>query len=474
MSSQEKKKNPTPTRRQPAKTSAPQRTKPAGEEAPAKAKTPRTKPVEKQAPAAPRIPVPAAPRIPVPTAEPLLELKLDPFLASCRDSDVARRRKNGEFTSHIRYEPFLMGTYKPPRKPTLKTFETEFNQIIDHHLTIIPQYRRGERINLETISWFSLSITSVLFDIETLIREYMGCSFPDTPPSDTKPDPDLPLMTRAIDALTEHLEICRKLTKDEPIPAFTSPFPKDEMPMLHAELWDFIRTMLRARLGVYAEPILTFVDWKITPKADTRIDIRKIDWRVRPPVGDLFERYQRSLEPNLRGRRGDGPRGGGSGPKREGGSHSGPNRGSRNESERGGRSASPDRGPRPERPAAQQQPETPHKAETTVKTETSAKTERPHTLTTERPRSAAPRGPRPDNRADARRSSQTDLDLALAAARDAIDQLRNNPQLPEIPLAPVNSFLRRQQHVVIIEAGFETESRGEGPGRCVFVKRTAD
>jgi hypothetical protein len=63
------------------------------------------------------------------------------------------------------------------------------------------------------------------------------------------------------------------------------------------------------------------------------------------------------------------------------------------------------------------------------------------------------------------------VDAGIEEARLAIEKLQKNPGINQIPLDPANSFIRRQQHSLIVEAGFETESRGEGRDRCVHVLR---
>lgn len=78
------------------------------------------------------------------------------------------------------------------------------------------------------------------------------------------------------------------------------------------------------------------------------------------------------------------------------------------------------------------------------------------------------------DRGPAQITGEEDLEKALQEARDAIESLKNNPTLSEVALAPGNSYIRRQQHALITEMGFGTESRGEGKGRSVFVKRGAD
>jgi hypothetical protein len=62
-------------------------------------------------------------------------------------------------------------------------------------------------------------------------------------------------------------------------------------------------------------------------------------------------------------------------------------------------------------------------------------------------------------------------EVALKEVEQALDRLRGEPSLSEVTLKPNNSFLRRLQHQVAVDAGFNTESTGEGPDRAVRISR---
>jgi hypothetical protein len=65
------------------------------------------------------------------------------------------------------------------------------------------------------------------------------------------------------------------------------------------------------------------------------------------------------------------------------------------------------------------------------------------------------------------------LEFALKETKSAIQKMTKNKTIFEFNLAPQNSFVRRQQHNVATEAGFDTESRGESRGRYVCIRRKA-
>ena len=63
------------------------------------------------------------------------------------------------------------------------------------------------------------------------------------------------------------------------------------------------------------------------------------------------------------------------------------------------------------------------------------------------------------------------MEDALKEAHKGVLEMQKNPSLFEFCLNPQNSFVRRQQHVVIAEGGFETESRGNARERHVCILR---
>jgi len=80
------------------------------------------------------------------------------------------------------------------------------------------------------------------------------------------------------------------------------------------------------------------------------------------------------------------------------------------------------------------------------------------------------RGPRRDA-APSRNGHADQEKAALEAVRNAVDQLRGNPNLAEIKLDPSNSFFRRLQHKRAVAEGFHSFSTGEGMQRSVVVTR---
>jgi hypothetical protein len=82
-----------------------------------------------------------------------------------------------------------------------------------------------------------------------------------------------------------------------------------------------------------------------------------------------------------------------------------------------------------------------------------------------------------DSRRHERKSKQKDDDtnrnteLVLAEVEKALEKFRQQPDLKEIKLTPQNSFYRRIQHQKIVDAGFISQSEGEGPDRAVTIQR---
>ncbi len=67
--------------------------------------------------------------------------------------------------------------------------------------------------------------------------------------------------------------------------------------------------------------------------------------------------------------------------------------------------------------------------------------------------------------------TQKNTELALAEVDEAIKTLAIQPGINEIKLAPLNSFYRRIQHQKIVDAGFVSQSVGEGASRAVTISR---
>lgn len=69
-------------------------------------------------------------------------------------------------------------------------------------------------------------------------------------------------------------------------------------------------------------------------------------------------------------------------------------------------------------------------------------------------------------------ASQAATDAALNEVQEAVQKLKEDPNLNLIPLRPCNSFLRRMQHEQAKNLGFFSRSEGEGKQRTVVVART--
>ena len=75
---------------------------------------------------------------------------------------------------------------------------------------------------------------------------------------------------------------------------------------------------------------------------------------------------------------------------------------------------------------------------------------------------------------DRHSQSPADEDIekqALAAVDTALQQLKDDPDMDEVFLKPMNSFYRRIQHQYAVDQGFESCSVGEGQERGVKVSR---
>lgn len=402
----------------------------------------------------------------------------DAFLYACIQSDEARRKKDGAFNSHLRYEPFLFGTYRAPKARTLEAFANDLHSILQHHWVANPQFRRGEAINTETISYFSQAVPTVFADIEDLTRLFFGRSLPMLiKPEDASDISDeFPALENAIsrfqaynDSLTEDSEAYNPAAECDDANAEASAFSN--------ELWYVISELTKEIFGEYTGALLGFVNWKFAPKEE---DVA-IDWRITPPVGAAYIKWRKSLDPDFgkpphlrRGNRDD---------KR---SDRKDDRGDKGESESPGVSAKarPRMEPgaeltltlEPTKPKSDAPKAAPKQEESDHKPHNRHAEQSSHQRSAQGDRKFDKRdrdGRKPSRNHDnaPRQSSEEQVETGLAEARAAMEQLKNDGSLKEVALAPANSFIRRAQHALIVEMGFDTESRGEGRDRCVHVLR---
>ena len=412
---------------------------------------------------------------------PRVLLNTDSFIFACHSADTARHKRDGSFNSHLRFDPFLMNSFRLPSNPGVKQLAGLARDILKHHFQVSPQFRRNEDIDLETISYFTMAITTIFADLETLFKNFTGMGLPRIPQNPPEYDTDYPLLQKAIAKFQAWVSD----TSDEkggfelyPLDSLDADLEAAalEQDVLSCEIWDIISETLNPVFPEHGDAILSYAFWKYQPQSEAE----PIDWRVRPPVGELFAKHFRLPSGARRSR--DDKRGGGRDDKRGGGRDD--KRGGGRGGDRGGERS----GPPADKPFKKSEglpaadfAEKPFK-KSALKSEHSDEAggeSRPERAerggasrserSGERPKSDAGRTDRP--RGDAPATGADELEVSLQEARDAMEQLNKNPKLQEVALAPSNSYVRRQQHSLIVELGYETESRGEGRSRAVYVRR---
>ena len=112
-----------------------------------------------------------------------LDVTKDSFIYSVNQAYQARIQHNGSFNSHLKYEPFLEKTWALPKNPDINSLKKTLSEIVEHHYTNLPNYRREESVNIENISWFSHSMAALFADAEYLFMAYTGHGFPVLPDS---------------------------------------------------------------------------------------------------------------------------------------------------------------------------------------------------------------------------------------------------------------------------------------------------
>jgi R3H domain len=360
---------------------------------------------------------------------PKIEINTDLFLHNCSSALAARRKKDGTFNSHIRYEPFLFQNYNVPNfsvgTPTSVVFKNELEKIIKHHSAHTPQARKKENINEENIAHFSLIFASLFADTQDICLKFMGIQIPSIPNHDTV----IPEFDSAKDSLVSQLilkyELYQKEKHSLPNHQPFTPYDSVEIQLqVAAEFWEYFADLIYAHLPDYSPAILSFAAWEF----QTSPQEEQIDWKIRPPVGEAFQKFQRSFG------RGNG------------------------------REPFKTSGGRPGNKPEQLQPN--HKPKEHKKFEGrglgNSKFESLKQTDTSRARTDT-------NKQD------PDMHLALNEVHEAILRLKNETNLESVTLTPRNSFIRKQQHslaqTLSAENGIISESSGEAKERCVVLKR---
>lgn len=417
-----------------------------------------------------------------------LHLTNDSFLYACQSEFAARTKKDGTFKSHIRFESFLLDQFQRPLNANMNDFAQVVSAITAHHFQVTPQFRRHEPLSLETVSYFTCAIATLFADLETACKEMFGLGLPVIPSVPPEYSTDAPASNALLHARSNYLI---RNNGDELISAPFEGFPLKELGTLatteqailwSCELWDTVADAIHSSLGEYADTAMAFAYWKYQ-----ELEIKaNIDWRVRPPVG---EAYAKAFKPMLRNARLDRGSGGDRGGR--GGKPTFSDKG-RPSSSRPQRDLGPrDNGPQEHSPAELSSPraQLPSEQLERAPSKNRVQSERPESKPElkERParrESSEGREPRGGSahrrdRADqqgpnnAPQASEKQLEDALKEVHKAIASLKINPSQGEVALRPTNSFIRRQQHSLAVELGFDTESRGEGRDRGVVIRTSA-
>jgi len=189
-----------------------------------------------------------------------------------------------------------------------------------------------------------------------------------------------------------------------------------------SEVLSLIKTTMNQVFKDYSTLLYSYLEWKSQPK-DT--ETTKVDWNVRPPCGLLYRTEFKALFDEIRQAKfGKKP-------------FSNKNK-SENSANKHGQNSKPQ----------------------------SSKHDRPSNTD-----SRQKRGYQKPDRREEHKVSAEQLQSALNECEKALENIKNNSKIHEIPLSAQNSFVRRKQHALITEAGFFTDSRGEAALRHVCILR---
>ncbi|MBX9704467.1 MAG: hypothetical protein K2X39_09975, partial [Silvanigrellaceae bacterium] len=225
-----------------------------------------------------------------------------------------------------------------------------------------------------------------------------------------------------------------------------------------SEVWSLMASFTKKTFGAYADLILGFGVWKYSPAEP----VVEINWHEKPPCGEMYRKQFKELFQRDDRRGGASAHAGGGSPQ---GEERKPFSGEKrpfHDSQKNAKPVSPfaqTAGPyaqdkqnkfeRPERPDKRNHFERPQKS--------SFKT----------PQKRRENGDEQGNASA--QSTREQVDAALLEAKKAMETLSKDKKLHEISLVSQNSFIRREQHAYINDAGFPTESRGEQKERHVVV-----
>lgn len=466
------------------------------------------------------------------TQIPMLSINPDLFIHSCSNQADARARRDGTFKSHLRFEPFLLGTYALPETLRFDGFKTTLDAILKHHLALCPQFRRKEEVDSENFSFVTTSIATLYADVEALLRSWLGIGIPKVPSGSSEGVPEGKGTDSFPPQLLEDLVAAhREYQAGEPSPEGFRPFGEGKLDaeLFSQSFWRLFTERVSKVFGKYGQLVLAYGLWK------HRIELpkRATDWRLRPPCGQDYVKQFRLDDRGRFGRDGkgrDGKRDGRGGGRDAGGRGRPPREDEGAEAtsarpqrpdrpERADRAQGPGRAERPhhERPRGDgkssrfaQAPDVPeahsfpfapeseapsrsHDAPSEARRQPAreASQESPTAHEARPPRDSRPprefaearegarpprhrdRGPREGSEGDRPQANQEMVDRALLEVKGALRRLDKDPELMEVRLKPQNSFIRRQQHSYAVEQGYTSESVGEGRDRGVSIRRSA-
>ncbi len=395
-----------------------------------------------------------------------LDITKDSFVFSINQAYEARIQNDGSFKSHLKYEPFLEKTWKLPELPDIHSFKKSLSEIIEHHYKNLPNYRKKESVNLENISWFSHSLAALFADMEFLIHAYTGMGFPILPESRINRSNSSKAIACAIKKYVDF----KNSNPSEEEKFSLLPLEDENQEALDAqytqEMWSLVTYYAKRFFGEYLDLVTMYIFWKYVAKEQ---NTEVVDWNVRPPCGELYVKqfkhlFERDYKKNGNSKfNGNGK--GNSGKFNGNGNGNGKFKSSENSAENPAVETIENQILESSQPNTQVEMEKVTKP--SPKFSNQDKGNRRNDRNDFNNRKDRPR------RTD-KESFQNQDELAEKALKEvevALKKLQKNVELTEIELAPQNSFLRRQQHMLISEAGFDTESRGEGDGRCVCIKR---
>ena len=365
---------------------------------------------------------------------PMIKIHEDAFLYHIEEAYSARLKKDGTFTSHFQYRPFLEKSWVLPKAANAAKLRQEMTSIFEHHSKISPLYKSTQVVNSLNIAEFSHALACLIFDLNFLLKSFTGHAIPKLVYSQIK----TLRTTAAINAAIKKFKLESKKKDISSFKLFPIDTSLDETQSrsldikYSCEIWSMLATSLAAAFSTpFKNIILDYFIWKfyyssLNGSHDEANKEDLINWKTRPPCGiDYYKKF------------GD--------PYAVIPISSKFNKGKTKSNDHQNKDKKVNHNKRPHQGS--------------FKTKDHEFKKETHNV---------------KNRDSSSLKKKELIEAAINEVKSAIERLKNKKNLKEVHLKPQNSFYRMQQHTHCAKEGYRSESQGSEIERhvCLFQKRS--